>query len=311
MRLTSQPPHDFYLALDVEDYWEAEHDPEEIITYGFVRPLSLSTRDVVAVVRWNEEIDEPWFDVAFPQHTLTASEANEARQQLQRVLGVELPIAPLMAQAADDVLLGPLLTKHYGFKRLARATLWEECVDDFVRSRIRHRPTARRMSQDVRRTWGSTFVVNDVTYYGYPRPETVRAVDPDAFREFGIARRKGEYIVGLAQAICDGAIDLGAIEAMAPDEFFEQIQQVRGIGPATAQGLMHFRARPDCTFPSLRDKKTGEERGMRRWFMRAYGLDPATASDADFAYATAAWAGYEAMALRFIYIDHMLNERKR
>lgn len=309
MRLQSRPPHDFYLTLDVEDYWEAEYTPEVIVEHGYVRPLTLSTRDVLAVVRWNEDPDEPLFDVSFPEHDLSADEQTEAERQLRRILGLELDLGPLMEQAADDPRLGPLLTEHYGFKRLARANLWEEAVDDFIRSRIRHRPTAKRMSQDVRRTYGTTFVHQGVNYFSYPRPEALVDVEPESFREFGIAKRKGEYITGLARKILDGEFDVDQHEAMPPDEFYEKIQEIRGIGPSTAQGLMHFRAQPHCTFPSRKDRD-GKEKGLRRWFIKAYGGDPDTVSDAEFQQMLATWQGYEALALRFLYIDWILTDRK-
>lgn len=310
MQLHSAPPHDFYLTLDADDYWEAEYEPETIVEQGYVRPLVLTSRDVYAVVRWNENPDEPVFDVTFPEHDLTETEESEAKQQLSRILGTDLDLRPLYEQASDDAVLGPLLSEHYGFKRLARANLWEECVDDFVRSRIRHRPTAKRMSQDVRRTFGSSFLVDGTTYYSYPRPEALVGVDPELFREFGISKRKGEYMVDLATAIANGEFDVAAHEALEPDEFYEQIQKVRGIGPSTAQGLMHFRNRTDCTFPSNRNRD-GEEKGLRRWLIGAYGGTADEADEAEFLASISAWRNYEAMALRFLYIDYVLREKKR
>ncbi len=309
MKLQSKGPHDFYLALDVRDYWEAEYEPETIVEHGYARPLSLSERDVLAVVRWNEDVEEPEFEVAFPGVELTAEEEVEAERQLRRILGTDLDTAALEAQASDDQVLGPLMEEHRGFKRVAKANLWEECVDDFVRSRIRHRPTARRMSQDVRRTWGTSFTWNGTDYYAYPRPEAVVDAELEHFREFGISRRKGEYIVGLAQAIASGEFDVEEHEAMEPEEFFDRIQKVRGIGPSTAGSLMHFRNRPDCVFMSRKDKE-GNEKGLRRWFIRAYGGDPNETSDEEFLALISAWRGYEAIALRFMYIDWILSERK-
>lgn len=310
MNLQSAPPHDFYLTFDAEDYFEAEHEPENIVEHGYVRPLVLADRDVLAVVRWNENPDEPVFEVRFPQHELTADERAQAEKQLRRIFAVDHDLGALMEQAEDDPVLGPLMVEHYGFKRLARANLWEEAVDDFIRSRIRHRPTAKRMSQDVRRTWGSTFVYQGVTYYSYPRPEGVVDVEPEQFREFGVARRKGEYISGLAQQIIDGEFDVDEYEAMEPAEFYEKIQDVRGIGPSTAQGLMHFRDHEHCVFPSRTDRD-GNEKGLRRWIIYSYGGDPNETSEEEFQEMISSWRGYEALALRFLYIDYVLREKKK
>lgn len=309
MQIHSKPPHDFYLTFDAEGYYEAEYDPMVVAEQGYVRPLVLDEREVLAVVRWNENPDDPVFDVTFPEHDLSTDEKAQAERQLRRILGADLDLGALMEQAEDDPMLGPLMTEHYGFKRLAKANLWEECVDDFIRSRIRHRPTAKRMSQDVRRTYGSTFIHNGVNYYSYPRPEGLIGVEPETFREFGVSKRKGEYITGLAQLIVDGEFDVDEHEQMDPDEFYEKIQNVRGIGPSTAQTLMYFRNHDHATFP-IRKDRDGNEKGMRRWFIRAYGGDPNDTSDEEFQQMIATWQNYESLAFRFLYLDWILKEKK-
>lgn len=310
MKLASKPPHNFWLALDVDDYWEAEHDPETVIEKGYARPLALATRDVLAVIRWNDDPDDPVFDVAFPGVELTPDEETEAERQLRRILGTDFDTAGLMAQSADDPVLAPLFEEYYGFKRLARANLWEECVDDFVRSRIRHAPTAKRMSQDVRRTWGTMFEFAGTQYFSYPRPSAVVDAKPEQFREFGVSARKGEYIIGLAQKIENGELDMDAFEAMEPEPFYEAIQVIRGIGPSTAQGLMHYRNRSDAVFPSVKDKD-GHEKGLRRWLIRSYGADPDTISETEYTRLLATWRGYEAVALRYLYIDWIMEDRRK
>ncbi|MDX1637160.1 MAG: hypothetical protein R3281_04260 [Balneolaceae bacterium] len=37
--LPSTPPHDWFLCLDIEQYFDHEHDPETIFDEGFTRPM--------------------------------------------------------------------------------------------------------------------------------------------------------------------------------------------------------------------------------------------------------------------------------
>ncbi|MFB6263730.1 MAG: DNA-3-methyladenine glycosylase, partial [Bradymonadaceae bacterium] len=238
MEIESTPPHDFYLALDVDDYFEREYDPLEIYRKGFVRPLRLSERNVLAVIHWNERVDEPVFEVDFPRYDPTAAEREEAAAAIRRIVGADIDLRPFYEALADDPVLGPLVEEHRGFKRLSCADFYEDAIRSIIGTRISHDPTARRMVQDVREAWGESFVRDGTTYYTYPRPEALADVDPEAFREYGVSGRKGEYITGLAREIAEGDLDLEWMEHADPLEFYDRAREVRGIGPWTAQSLM-------------------------------------------------------------------------
>ncbi len=311
MKIAARAPHDFYLTFDVVDYFDAEHDDfESIFETGLVRPLTLADRDVLSVIHFNGDPESPEFDVSFPGYELSEDELSEAEAQVRRIVGADLDLGALMEQAGDDPLLGPLMTEHYGFRRVARANLWEDAFDDIIRTRISHRPTAKRMAQDVRKAYGTHFEFNGKDYYAYPRPSAILGADPEQWRDdWGISRRKAQYVTGLAQEIVDGVTKLEDLEALDPDAFYERIQQVKGIGPSTAQELMLKRGRPDASFPS--NEKKGQEKGLRRWIMYSYGLDPDSTSEKQFQSITKAWRGYEALAISFLYINYVMNEKAK
>ena len=92
MEIASTAPHDFYLTLDVDEYFEEEYDPMAVFRRGFVRPLVLEERDVLAVVQWNESAEEPVFHVEFPDHRLTSAEEAQAERALRRTFGCDLDL---------------------------------------------------------------------------------------------------------------------------------------------------------------------------------------------------------------------------
>lgn len=309
MNIESKGPHDFFLTLDVEEYFAKEHDPEEIYEGGYAKTLSLAERDVLAVCRFNEDVEAPAFQVSFPeQDPLSIDETSEAETLLRRVLGADIDLSVLYAQAEDDPLIGPMIQDYYGFKRLAGANLYEDAFRDIIKSRISHKPTAKRMEQDVRRTYGTRFEWRGRDYYGFPRVETLASADPADWREFGISGRKAEYIIGLASAVADGTLSLQVLENMEPDTFYEQVQKIRGIGPSTAQTLMLSRNRTDAVFPSHIVK--GEEKGMRRWICYSYGVSKDITDEA-FDELIARWSGYEAAALELLYYRYVLAQLKK
>lgn len=306
--LPSVPPHDWFLCLDVEAYFDHEHDPERIFEEGFTRPLPVGDRDVMVTVFFNGDPEQPEFHIRSAE-PLDREEIAEVNRSLKRILGTELDLRPLYDKAADDPVLGEKLGNLYGLKRMARADLFEDTVNRIIRMRLSHKPTAKKMVYRVRENYGSLVSGDGITLPAWPRPHQLVRADPDAIRRLGPTRRKGEFLAGFAEDILSGEIDLQALEDCPPQEFFERISKVRGIGPTSAQQLMLFRSRPDAVFPSR--LKKGEERGLRRWIIMSYGADPADTSEEEFQEMTANWEGYEAAAMEFLFVHWVLSEKAK
>lgn len=306
--LKSVPPHDFYICLDIEQYFDHEHDPETIFEEGFTRPVPLKERDILATVFFNGDPEAPEFHIDSPE-ALNKEEIQQANKSLARIFGTHIDLRPLYDQAADDPVLGPLLTELYGLKRMSRANLFEDTVNRIVQMRLSHKPTAKRMVYELREQYGTMLMHGGTSLPAWPRPYQLAKADPANIRKIGPTLRKGEYIVGLAQDLLGGNLDLQELETMSPYDFYDTISNVRGIGPTSAQDLMLFRERPDAYFPSHIVKK--QEKGLRRWIILSYGGDPEKTSESEFQQMTTHWQGYEAAALEFLFVNWVLSEKER
>ena len=77
-------------------------------------------------------------------------------------------------------------------------------------------------------------------------PEVALAIDATELRKTGLSWRKVEYMHGIAEALTAGTINPDAWEHMNDEEIQRELQQVRGIGPWTADMvLIFFLMRPD------------------------------------------------------------------
>ncbi len=306
--LKSTPPHDWYLCLDVESYFDHEHDPERIFEQGFTRPLPVGERDIVVTVFFNGDPDDPEFHIETPE-SLSKDEINEANKSLAKILGTNMDIRPLYDRAAGDPVLGEKLNSLYGLKRMTRANLFEDIQNRIVEMQMNHKPTAKKMMFDIREAYGTALVHEGKSLPAWPRPHQLMKADPMSIRKLGPTKRKGEYLTGLAADIVGGNVDMEYIQNCEPAEAYNLLTSIRGIGPTAAQDLMMMRGTTEAVFPS--NKKSGEEKGLRRWIIWSYGEDPNDTSEERFQELIANWKGYEASALEFLYVNWILTEKEK
>ncbi len=307
-KLKSNPPHDFFISLDIDSYFDKEHDPVEILEKGMVRPVPLKDRDVLVQIHFNGEVESPEFHIEC-EEPLDSEEVETANRALSRILGTSLDLRPLYDQAAGDSVLSPMFEEARGFKRMARASFYEDAVNRIIIAQIKHKPTAKKMVYGVREHYGTRLESRFGRVSAWPRPHQLMKADPVELKKHGLSLRKGEYIVGLAHLLVSGELSQDELEAMEPDTFYESVTEIRGIGPTTAQDLMLFRNRPDGSFPSHSNK--GTEKGLRRWIIYSYGGDPDNTSEKEFKDMISRWKGYEAVALEHLYLRYVLAEKKK
>jgi DNA-3-methyladenine glycosylase II len=307
--LKSIPPHDWFICLDIDSYFDHEHHPEKLFEEGFTRPLPLEERDIVVTLFFNGDPESPEFHVETPEE-LTKEEIEQANRVLARIFGTNIDLRPFYDQAENDPVLSPLLTEFYGLKRMSRATLLEDIQNRIIQMRLSHKPTAKKMVFKVREAYGTHLIHNGKTLPAWPRPFQLAKADPAQIRKLGPTLRKGEFLVGLAQEILAGEIDMDYLDKDAePAEFYETISNVRGIGPTSAQDLMLFRERTDAFFPS--NKLKGEEKGLRKWIIKSYGRDPDNSNEKEFSDMIQNWKGYEAAAIEFLFVNWIISYKKK
>jgi DNA-3-methyladenine glycosylase II len=307
--LKSIPPHDWFICLDIDPYFDHEHNPENIFEEGFTRPLPLDDRDIVVTVFFNGDPEKPEFHIDTAED-LTKEEVVQANRTLGRIFGTEIDLRPFYDQTANDPVLEPMMKEFYGLKRMARGSLLEDIMNRIIQMRLSHKPTAKKMAFKVREAYGTHLIHNGKNLPAWPRPFQLAKANPAQIRKLGPTLKKGEYLVGLAQDMLAGEVDLNYLDKEAdPLEFYETISKVRGIGPTSAQDLMLFRERTDAVFPSNMQK--GAEKGLRKWIILSYGGDPANTPEEEFQQMIKKWTGYEAAAIEFMFVNWIIGSKKK
>ena len=65
-------------------------------------------------------------------------------------------------------------------------------------------------------------------------------MDVDQLRELGVSRQKASYLLDLADKVDSGVVALDKIHLKDDEAIIEEMVQVKGIGPWTAQMFMMF-----------------------------------------------------------------------
>jgi 3-methyladenine DNA glycosylase/8-oxoguanine DNA glycosylase len=306
--LKSIPPHDWFLCLDVESYFDHEHDPETIFEEGFTRPIPIGDRDVVITVFFNGDPDAPEFHIECKE-SLSKDDIDEANVSLKKILGTEMDTRPLYDQASDDPLLADKLSELYGLKRMTRANLFEDIQNRIVEMQMNHKPTAKKMMFAIREAYGAALTHKGKNLPAWPRPHQLMKADPANIRKLGPTLRKGQYLVELSHNIVGGETDMEYIMNCDPATAYQELTNIKGIGPTAAQDIMMMRARTDAVFPS--NKKKDEEKGLRRWIIWSYGGDPHNTTEEEFQQMIQNWKGQEAAALEFLHVNYVIKEKEQ
>lgn len=129
-------------------------------------------------------------------------------------------------------------------------------------------------------------------------PASVRLGDEPALREAGLTRQKTTYCLGLADATLNGLIDFEALTALPDAQVRDQLTQLKGIGPWTANiYLLMGLGRADI-WPRGDLALNAAARHLHGWSSRK--------TDAGIAGHARRWKPYRSVAARLLW-QHYLN----
>ena len=127
--------------------------------------------------------------------------------------------------------------------------------------------------------------------------------DVDDLRAAGITGSKSSYIIGLAQAVIEGFIELPKLAQQSDDEVRESLTRLRGIGPWTSDVyLLMVLRRPDI-WPV-------GDLALAISVQRVKGLRKRP-TDARMLRMAKAWRPWRSVAARLLWQDYLAIQRKR
>ena len=71
-------------------------------------------------------------------------------------------------------------------------------------------------------------------------PDIIATMSVDRVMQAGLSRRKAEYLIGIADEVTSGRLDLGALHQLSGDDVQKRLIEIRGIGAWTADNFRLF-----------------------------------------------------------------------
>ena len=131
--------------------------------------------------------------------------------------------------------------------RLLKQDKWE-ALCSFIISQCNNIPRIKKIVETLCRTFGDEIAFDGGTYYSFPPPEKVAALSPEDLAPLRCGYR-APYIIGAAQAVADGTIDLDAIAAGTPEDASKALKTLNGVGDKVANCVVLFGLQMFNAFP--------------------------------------------------------------
>ncbi len=188
--------------------------------------------------------------------------------QVTRILSLDVDARPWAELGERDEVLGRLQAAHDGLRPVLFHSPYEAACWAVLALR-RNRRQAMGIRERIGSELGGVLTLAGEERAAWPGPEALLAgLEPGP----GVDEERVRRLRGMAEATLDGTLDPARLRALGPDEAYQQVVALRGLGPFYAQ-LVTVRA---VGFTDV----LPEEPRARAAAAQAYGLPETPEGDA-------------------------------
>lgn len=243
-RVVLRPPYDFGRSIS---FWRrstgelCEHWADGV----YRRVILLNNAPVILTLHNVGTIEAPTVEVELDGRQATTEEVYLVEPQIRQILGDNLDLRAFYTAVTHDPVLESLTQQFYGV-RAPRSPLWETLCWTIAGQQISV-PFAYRLKERLVKQYGSAHDGADRPLYVFPSPTILAQADPNDLLSMQFSRNKTSFIIGLAQQIVDGTLQLDSLEERSTTDAIAYLTKFRGIGTWTAEfTLLRSLGRPDA-----------------------------------------------------------------
>jgi 3-methyladenine DNA glycosylase/8-oxoguanine DNA glycosylase len=166
-------------------------------------------------------------------------------RQVGRILSVDVDGAAFASVGRRDPVAGRLQQRYPGLRPIGFWSPYEAAAWTILSQRIRILQAAR-LKQQITDRFGEAVTIDGQTLRAFPAPHRLLKLEQIP----GVPQVKLGRLHAVAKAALDGLLDGERIRAQAPEAAIEQVQQISGIGPFSAELIVVRGAGAPDVFPS-------------------------------------------------------------
>jgi DNA-3-methyladenine glycosylase II len=235
--LFPKPPYSFELTAGSATFFRTRYGADIYEDGTFLRPLDIVKGLCLTQVRSKGTTDSPKLEVTVIGNRLNSASLEQVTQKLSWMLGVDQDVRPFYHSALNHPMLKPLIEGLWGMHIPRTASAYEALIQAILGQQINSH-VAGMLRRLLIEKYGPVIKVEDTSYYGFPRPETLAGTDVSALRNIKISARKAEYIIDVSQDVASGKLNLERLLAESAPAAIRVLTALRGVGLWTAHWLM-------------------------------------------------------------------------
>jgi DNA-3-methyladenine glycosylase II len=152
-----------------------------------------------------------------------------AQEQVRRILGLDVDAGGFAAVGERDRVVGDLQRRWPGFRPISFPSPFEAGMWFLISQRTQFRH-ALAIKERLARELGDEID----GLHAFPAPQAIADIAPVP----GVSQVKLERGRALARAALDGLLHGERLRSLGPEAATEELQQIPGVGPFTAQGIV-------------------------------------------------------------------------
>lgn len=159
-------------------------------------------------------------------HAAGQVSVTELKRIADWLLCTDLDLAPFYRVALPHPRLGPIIEQLHGLKPMRPATLFEMFVIAVTEQQI-----SMVAAHHIRLRLVESYGDKVDGLYAFPTPERLSQTTIAELMRCGLSRHKAEYVMGLADKVASGGLDLDHLQTLSDEEVRTVLLQERGLGP--------------------------------------------------------------------------------
>ncbi len=228
---------------------------------------------------------------------LTVEIIKEARELLEKMLGLKTDLKLFYKLAKADKILKPLAKVFIGVKPPRFPTLFEALLNSIACQQVTLTLGILLLNR-LAVTFGAKLIDGQTVIYAFPSPEDLADIPAEDIKKLGFSRQKVKAIKVLSNAIINKEIPLlKELEEMTSEQAVEHLLKIHGIGRWSAEYVLLRGLGKTGTFP-------GDDVGAQKNLMLLMNLKERPNYD-QIKKLTAEWQPYSGLVYFHLLLDKL------